>query len=91
MAGIATFPVLMLGDILLPADRKPRTIAMQALADIPLYLHLPLMVGLWALFIARLGEWSSGAPGAMSGWQVAGMALRSGGSGRCPTCPSPTS
>lgn len=69
MAGIATFPVLMLGDILLPADRKPRTIAMQALA----------------------GEWSSGAPGAMSGWQVAGMALRSGGSGRCPTCPSPTS
>lgn len=85
--GIATFPVLMVLDIVLPADHRPRNITLPVLADIPLYLHLPLLVGLWALFITRLGEWSTGAPGAMTGWQIVGMALSVGWIGAVPNLP----
>ncbi|MGK2882684.1 MAG: alkane 1-monooxygenase [Mycobacterium sp.] len=85
--GLGTFPVLMALDVLLPDDHKPRRVTAPVLAEIPLYLHLPLMVALWAVFIARLGEWSGGATDAVNGWQVLGMVLSVGWVGAVPNLP----
>jgi hypothetical protein len=49
--GAATFPVLAVFDILLPNDYKPRNIAFPWLADLALYLQLPLMIALYTFFI----------------------------------------
>ncbi|QSE87432.1 alkane 1-monooxygenase (plasmid) [Rhodococcus pseudokoreensis] len=85
--GIGTFPILMTLDILLPPDHKSRRVTVPVLAEIPLFLHLPLMIALWALFIDRLGEWTGGASGAMNGLQVLGMALSVGWIGAVPNLP----
>ncbi len=90
--GIATFPVLMALDIALPADHKVRNVRVPVLAEIPLYLHLPLLLGLWTLFGLRLGNWvGSGVPtlpgGPVTGWQVVGMVLSVGWIGAVPNLP----
>jgi len=48
--GIGTFPVLMFFDVVLPPDTKPRNIKNPLLADIPLYLHVPLMFLMYGFF-----------------------------------------
>jgi hypothetical protein len=86
--GIATFPVLLALDIFLKKDLRKRNISNNLLADVPLYLHLPLMVTLWALFIVRLGEWSNGdVSDPVTGLMVLGMALSVGWLGAVPTVP----
>lgn len=73
--GIATFPVLLLLDVLLPEDTAPRRITNTTLADIPLYLHV---VGMFAMYAAFLGSVMNGTnpltgPGAWS--QIIGSVL----------------
>ncbi len=52
--GLGTFPALLVLDLVLGKDFKPRKINRPLLADIPLYLHILLMVGLYAAFAWRL-------------------------------------
>lgn len=91
--GIGTFPVLMAFDILLPPDHKIRNIRTPFLAEVPLYLHLPLLVTLWALFLMRIGDWvgadmwMSLAGGPVSTSQVIGMILSVGWIGAVPNLP----
>ena len=54
-AGILTFPALLVADLLLGKDHARRHIAMPHLADIPLYLHVILMIALYATFAWRMG------------------------------------
>ncbi|QSE87407.1 alkane 1-monooxygenase (plasmid) [Rhodococcus pseudokoreensis] len=58
--GIAVFPVLLALDVTLPPDLKLRKVRKGAVMDIPLFLHVPLMLVLWGLFLYRLGTWHSG-------------------------------
>lgn len=69
--GIGAVPVMLVLDVALPPDFKSRKVRGGAVMDIPLFLHLPLMVALWAVFLDRLGTWQSG--GDVSGWEVVGM------------------
>jgi hypothetical protein len=90
--GIATFPVLMALDIALPADHKARDVRLPWLAEVPLYLHLPLLLGLWTLFGLRLGNWvgmgvSTLPGGPVTGWQVVGMVLSVAWIGAVPNVP----
>jgi hypothetical protein len=87
--GIGVFPFLLVLDVVLPADLRNRSIRYTSLGDAPLYLHFPLLVGLWALFLTRLGDWTDGsaASGDLSAWQVLGMALSVGWIGAVPTLP----
>lgn len=91
-AGIAMFPVLLVLDVVLPPDHKIRRVRVPWLAEAPLYVHLPLVVVLWALFIVRLGEWTghSGVslPGETVGaLGVVGMVLSVGLIGAIPGLP----
>ena len=49
--GAATFPVLLILDILLPKDFAARNVQAPVVADLALYLQLPLMVGLYAALL----------------------------------------
>lgn len=92
--GIGTFPVLMALDMLLPPDhgtrKSPRLLV---LADIPLYLHLPLLAALWGMFLVRLSslggsELSAALPGGeVTAVQVVGMVLSVGWIGAVPNLP----
>ncbi|MDI3313810.1 MAG: fatty acid desaturase [Mycobacterium sp.] len=91
-AGIATFPILMFLDIVLPADHKVRNIRVPWLAEVPLYLHLPLLAALWALFALRLGAWTGHTTVALPGGTVGaagvvGMVLSVGWIGAVPNLP----
>ncbi len=91
-AGIATCPLLMFLDIVLPADHKIRNIRAAWLAEAPLYLHLPLLAALWTLFALRLGAWTghtalSLAGGTASAAGVVGMVLSVGWVGAVPNLP----
>ncbi len=61
-SGFATYLILLLIDLVLKPDLRPRQINMPWLADIPLYLHLFLMVALygaffhWASFVTENGS-----------------------------------
>lgn len=70
--GAATFPVMLVLDVLLPADTAPRRIAMPWLADLQLYLHAILMFALYGAFLAAVADGSLALTGPGSGWQVAG-------------------
>ncbi|MEL0083389.1 MAG: alkane 1-monooxygenase [Gammaproteobacteria bacterium] len=70
--GIATYPILGILDLLLGKDHKPRRISMPNLADLPLYIHVVLMVVLYATFSWRIGT-GVGAEG------MAGAAATFGG------------
>ncbi len=90
--GIATFPILMFFDIVLPPDHRIRNIRVAWLADVPLYLHLPLLVGLWTLFALRLGAWTGHTAVALPGGTVSaagvvGMVLSVGWVGAVPNLP----
>lgn len=73
--GVATFPVLLLLDMLLPEDTALRRIRSSALADVPLYLHVLLMFALYAAFIHSVASGINplSGPGAWS--QIAGSVL----------------
>lgn len=91
-AGIVTFPVLLVLDIALPPDHKVRNIRVPWLAEAPLYLHLPLLVGLWTLFALRLGAWTGHAVvrlpgGTVHGSEIVGMVLSVGLIGAIPGLP----
>lgn len=73
--GLATFPVLLVLDIVLPPDLAPRQIAMPALADLPLYLHAVLMVALYGTFLYAVTSGSNVLSGTGAGWQIAGSVL----------------
>lgn len=87
--GIGTFPVLMALDILLPPDHRARNVrspAARAAATAPMYLHVPLLLVLWALFLVRVGQWGSGSS-AVSSVDVIGMVLSVGWVGAVPNVP----
>jgi len=91
-AGIATFPVLLVLDVILPPDHKVRHVRVPWLAEAPLYLHLPLLIALWTLFALRLGAWTGHAVvrlpgGTVSAAGVAGMVLSVGLIGAIPGLP----
>lgn len=73
--GVATFPVLLLLDVLLPADTAPRRIRHRGLADIPLYLQVVLMVALYAAFIRSVMNGSNPLSGPGAWAQIAGSIL----------------
>lgn len=65
-AGLGTYIALFVLAMLSSQDIKPRTIHHPLLADIPLYLHLPLIIALYATFAWRVGA----GLGLESGWPV---------------------
>lgn len=74
--GIATFPVLMLLDIVLPADVKPRAGGIGPIADLAMYLQLPLIAALYIAFAWSVASGINpivGEPG--SGYQLAGSVM----------------
>ncbi len=73
--GIGTFAVLLVFDVLLPRDIKPRQ-AIAVVVDSALYLQLPLLIGLYAAFAYSVAVGANGivgAPGATS--QLVGSLL----------------
>lgn len=71
--GVATFPLFLILDIVLPSDLRPRRGNMGRLADIPLHLQLPLMIGLYAAFAWSVRAGINPVVGeAGAGWQLAG-------------------
>ncbi len=53
----ATYPVLMLGDILLPSDKKERLhLGPWWFSDLALYLQVPLLIALYAAFLSWLTQ-----------------------------------
>lgn len=75
-AGLGTYVVLFVLALLSGPDIKPRTIHHPRLADIPLYLHLPLIIALYATFAWRVGA----GLGLAAGWLMQVKLL----SYRCP-------
>lgn len=91
-AGITMFPILMILDIALPPDHKVRNVRLPWLAEVPLYLHLPLLVGLWTLFALRLGAWTGRSAVVLPGGvvhpvEIVGMVLSVGLIGAIPNVP----
>ena len=73
--GIATFPVLLILDVLLPADIKPRQVV-PAIADFALYLQLPLLIALYGAFAYSVITSSNSIVNAPESiWQLAGSLL----------------
>lgn len=84
--GIATLPVLLLLDIALPPDHGSRRVSSRLLVNVPVYLHVPLMLVLWAVFLDRLHGWSSGVADPHVG-QTIGAILSVGWIGALPNVP----
>ncbi|HTK64754.1 MAG TPA: xylene monooxygenase [Pseudonocardia sp.] len=87
--GIGTFPVLMALDLILPSDHGIRTVHTRTgriVANVPAFVHVPLMVGLWALFLLQLGRWASG-DSTLSILNLVGMILSVGWVGAVPGLP----
>jgi alkane 1-monooxygenase len=71
--GAATFPVLLLADVILPKDFKLRAPGTAAFADFAIQLQLPLMIGLYVAFVLSVNNGSNPVTGpAASAWQIAG-------------------
>ena len=85
--GLATFPVLLVFDILLPADTARRQIRSPFLADLQLYLHVLLMFALYGAFIRSVMNGSNPLTGSGSPWQIAGSLLSIGWLSAVPTLP----
>jgi toluene methyl-monooxygenase len=73
--GAATFPVLLVLDILLPRDFAPRKISNRALADVPLYLHVGLMVTMYVAFVLSIAIGTNPIAGPDAVSQIAGSML----------------
>ncbi len=82
-----TYIVLMLGDVLLPSDVKPRTrLGAWWFSDLALYLQLPLLIALYAAFLSWYGELTA-AGGSITAWQAAACVLGIGWLSVVPTLP----
>lgn len=62
--GASTILLILLGDLIAGRDERPRRIPASALADLPLYLHVGLMLGVYLAMAWRVGQ---GFPG-QGGW-----------------------
>lgn len=62
--GAVTFPVLLVLDLLCGQDYAERRIAHPVLADLPLYLHIVLMIALYGAFAWRMQAGLGAGPGA---------------------------
>lgn len=82
--GISTFPVLMILDLVLPPDTDARNIPHAWIADMHLFLQLPLMIGLYAAFLISV---KSGRNDLGSGMQLVGSFLSIGWLSAVPTLP----
>jgi xylene monooxygenase subunit XylM len=80
--GVGTFIPLLILDMLLPYDYKPREIRYPILADLPLYLHVLLMFAVYAAFI----HWAATAGSIVPG-QWLGAILTLGWLGAVPNLP----
>ena len=80
--GVGTFIPLLILDIVLPRDFKPREIRYPLLADLPLYLHVLLMFAVYAAFVHWAATAGSIAPG-----QWLGAILTLGWLGAVPNLP----
>lgn len=54
--GATTILLVLIGDLLLGRDERPRKAVASALADVPLYLHVVLTVGLYLVMAWRVGQ-----------------------------------
>ena len=70
--GLATYPVLALLDIGLPRDTSSRKVGSTFLRDVPLYLHLPLMLALYAAFLRSVVIGINPFEGNGAVWQIIG-------------------
>ena len=84
--GIGTLPVLLVLDLALPQDHAVRRVRSRALANVPVYLHVPLLGVLWVLFFRLVHGWVTGAQ-AVTGAQITGAVLSVGWIGALPTVP----
>jgi len=84
--GIATFPVLLVLDVVLPPDHASRSVRSAVLVNVPVYLHVPLMVALWGAMLFRLSQWHEGVL-SLSGGELAGIILSVGLMGAVPNVP----
>ncbi|MCX7069639.1 MAG: alkane 1-monooxygenase [Gammaproteobacteria bacterium] len=73
--GLATFPVLLFFDVVLPRDESPRSGVVPIVADFALYLHVVLIVALYAAFAWSVhgGQNPLTGPGSLS--QILGSLL----------------
>lgn len=85
--GLATFPVLLVFDIILPRDVAPRRVGSPFLANLQLYLHVALMFALYGAFLYSVMNGSNPLTGPGSGWQIAGSILSIGWLSAVPTLP----
>ncbi|MDN8071216.1 alkane 1-monooxygenase [Burkholderia vietnamiensis] len=70
--GIATFPVLLLLDVLLPRDFAVRRIGSPLLADAALYAHCLLLLAMYVFFVLSVAHGSMSLNSAHGTWFVAG-------------------
>lgn len=70
--GAATFPVLMVLDVILPKDFAERRIRNRLLADVPLYLHVLLMVVMYFAFLYSVTAGTNALTGPGAFGQIAG-------------------
>lgn len=73
--GIGTFPVLMLLDLAFAPDTAVRKVGAGWLADIPLYLQVLLMFGLYAAFLRSVNNGSNPLAGPGAPLQIVGTVL----------------
>lgn len=85
--GAATFPVLLVLDIALPRDYAPRQMRNRLLADVPLYLHVGLMVALYVMFIRSVATGINPLTGPDAVSQIAGSMASMIWLGAVPTVP----
>lgn len=85
--GAATILFILVGDLLFGRDERPRVVASPALADVPLYLHVVLTLGLYLAIAWRMGEgWGAHSAAGMLG-VIAGTVLSLGWLSAIPNVP----
>ncbi len=85
--GLATFPVLLLFDVVLPRDEARRHGVVPFLADLALYLHVGLIVMLYAAFVASVHRGLNSLTGPDSTTQIIGSLLSLGWLSAVPNLP----
>lgn len=86
--GIGTFAVMMVFDIILPSDHKVRSRGIAPLADIAIYLQLPLIMALYLAFAQSVVVGSNPIWGTdRSAWQLAGSVASLAWLSAVPTLP----
>ncbi len=85
--GLVSFPFLLALDVALPPDLAERKVGSPIWLDIPLYLHLVLMIVLYAAFLSGVvaGSIVLSGPGSLS--QVLGCIVTIGWFSAVPTTP----